>query len=95
MITLGERPFHIMMGVLVLLSLLLDPVASSMLPTWDTPEVNLLTLGIGLIWIGLFAAYRAQRVADQQRVLKDRIERSERKISALEAELTERTRPLI
>ncbi len=95
MTTLSERNFHLLMVVLAVASVFLDPLMESALPAWNSPKVSLLTLAIGLIWVGLFAAYRGKNLEDRVRVLEDRLERSERKVERLDAELTERRRPLI
>lgn len=83
-LAVSERSFHLLMGALLFASLLLDRVMRSVLPTWNAPSVSLLSLVLGLVWVGLFAAYRTRLTDDQVRVLRDRAERAERKIAALE-----------
>jgi len=95
MTTLGERPFHWLMGALFLGSTFLDPAMRTVTSAWSPPQVSLMTLVIGLIWIGLFAGYRGKNLEDRLRVLEDRSQRAERKIEALDLELTERHRPMI
>ena len=95
MTTLGERPFHWLMGALFLGSTFLDPAMRAITPAWQPPEVSLITLVIGLIWVGLFAGYRGKNLEDRMRVLEDRTERAERKIEILDAEQAERRRPVI
>jgi len=80
----NERSFHLLMGALLFASTFFDRVVRSAIPAWNPPVVSLLTLVIGLVWVGLFAAYRVRLVDDQARVLRDRAERAERKIAALE-----------
>ena len=72
------------MGALLFASTFLDRIVRSALPAWNPPVVSLLTLAIGLVWVALFAAYRIRLLDEQVRVLRDRAERSERKISQLE-----------
>jgi hypothetical protein len=95
MTTLSERSFHLLMGTLVLASTFVDPALRAALPAWRPPEVGLLTLVLGLIWVGMFAGYRGKNLEDRMRVLEDRLERLQRKLEALDAELTERRRPLL
>ena len=83
MTTLGERPFHLVMAVLVLLSTGIDPAMRALLPAWRPPEVGLVTLALGLIWVALFAAHRGKGLDDRQRVLEDRVQRLERQLAAL------------
>lgn len=80
----SERNFHLLMGALLLASLLLDRGVRGVLPSWNPPAVGLASLVLGLVWVGLFAAYRGRLLDDELRVLRDRAERSERKIAALE-----------
>jgi len=95
MTTLGERPFHLLMGALFLGSTFLDPAMQSVMPAWSPPQVSLMTLVLGLIWVGLFAGYRGQNLEDRIRVLEDRAERAEKKVEQLDAELADRNRPLL
>ena len=80
----NERSFHLLMGALLFASTFLDRIMRSALPAWNPPGVGLLSLVLGLVWVGLFAAYRTRLVDEQTRVLQDRAERAERKIAALE-----------
>lgn len=84
MAPVNERSFHLLMGALLFASTFLDRVMRNVLPGWNAPSVSLLSLVLGLVWIGLFAAYRVRLVDEQTRVLTDRAERAERKIAALE-----------
>lgn len=95
MTTMSERPFHLLMGALFLGSTFLDPAMRSLVATWNPPQVSLMTLVLGLIWVGLFAGYRGRNLEDRIRVLEDRAERAEKKIDRLDAEAADRTRPLI
>lgn len=83
-IPVNERSFHLLMGALLFASTFFDRVVRSALPAWNPPIVSLLTLVLGLLWVGVFAAYRVRLIDEQARVLRDRAERAERKIAALE-----------
>ncbi len=95
MTTLGERPFHWLMGALFLGSTFLDPAMRAVTAAWSPPQISLMTLVVGLIWVGLFAGYRGKNLEDRMRVLEDRLQRSEQKVKILDAEMAERKRPLI
>lgn len=90
MITVGERSFHLAMTVLLLASTFVDRGMHALLPTWDPPQLGLVTFVLGLIWVALFAAHRLHKAEERLRVLADRMERSERKIEALDRELAGR-----
>jgi uncharacterized membrane protein len=95
MTTLSERNFHVLMGALLLGSTILDRVLESATPSWNPPSVSLVTLAVGLVWVALFAGYRGRNIEQRMRVLEDRLERSERRVAAMDAELADRRRPLI
>lgn len=84
---MNERSFHLVMGACLFASTFVDRAARSVMPSWDPPAVSLLSLVLGLIWVGLFAAYRIRLAHEQITVLKDRAERAERKLNGLEDEL--------
>lgn len=90
MTTIGEQSFHILMGALLLGSLFLDAVMRSLLPAWNPPQIGLVTFVLGLIWVGLFTAYRMRNAGDDLRVLRDRLDRVEGKLAAIDRELAER-----
>ena len=95
MVTLGERSFHLLMAVAFTASLGVDPLMKSIVPTWSPPAVGLLTLVLGLAWVALFAGHRVRKMEAKHRVLEDRLERTERRVQAIDAELAERRRPLL
>lgn len=90
MTTIGEQSFHTLMGALLLGSLFLDAAMRSLLPAWNPPQIGLVTFVLGLLWVALFAAYRMRNAGDDMRVLRDRLERAERKIEVLDREAAER-----
>ncbi len=85
--TLSETQFHMAMGVAVVGSLFLDQGIGAILPTWNPPQVGLITLVLGLVWVGLFAAHRISHCQDAQRVAEDRLDRMQRRLDALEDEI--------
>ncbi|MHC5066780.1 MAG: hypothetical protein ACYTG5_22730 [Planctomycetota bacterium] len=91
--SLSENGFHWLMGALLLGSCFLDPLIQRGLPSWDPPLPSLVTVIIGLIWVGRFASWRLELEEESNRVLKDRVERLERKTNALEDELRARSGP--
>lgn len=82
--TLGEHSFHLLMGALLFGSLLLDHLARRALPAWSMPTVGLVTLALGLVWVGLFAAHRIQVLQDEAKVLRDRLDRLSARTDVLE-----------
>ena len=92
MLSLGPRSFHLVMGGLMLASIVIENALPDVLPAWRMPNVGLLTLVVGLVWIGRYAAWRAELDAERQRVLADRIARLERSQRVLEDELREHLR---
>ena len=82
--TLSESRFHLVMGIAVAGSLFLDRGITAILPTWNPPDVGLITLVLGLVWVGLFAAHRADECKDARRVVDDRLDRLKRRLDALE-----------
>ena len=89
--TLRENGFHLLMGALLLASSFLDPAMRTLLPTWRPPQVSFVTIVLGLIWVGRFAAHRMHELLDRLRVLEDRTERNERKVRELAADASAST----
>ena len=92
MIEIQERSFHWIMGALFLSSAFLDQGMRSLVSSWNPPEASMITLVVGLIWVGRFSAWRLAKASERERVLLDRIERLEARTSGLEIELTEHLR---
>lgn len=95
MFSLGEHGFHLLMGTLLLGSTFLDRAMRAVSPAWDPPQISLLTLALGLIWVALFAAYRGRNLEDRLRVLEDRLERAQNRLEAHDVELSERRPPSV
>ena len=89
--TISENQFHLVMGIAVAGSLFLDRGITAVLPTWNPPQVSLISLVLGLVWVGLFAAHRASQGRDAQRVANDRLDRLERRAAALEDDARHRS----
>ena len=95
MFHLGERGFHMLMGGLLLGSTFFDRAMQALSPAWNPPQISLLTLALGLVWVALFAGYRGRNLEDQLRVLDDRLERAQQRIEAHDVELAQRRPPTI
>ncbi|MBK8096320.1 MAG: hypothetical protein IPK26_04390 [Planctomycetes bacterium] len=91
--SLDEKQFHAVMAFLVLGSLVLDEQVKRVLPVWDAPKVTIVTFALGLVWVGLFAAYRLRTLAQAITVLHERLDRLQRRADALEDD-TRRRRSL-
>lgn len=92
MISIPEHRFHWLMGALFLGSTFVDQGMARLVSSWNPPQASLITVVIGLVWVGRLVVWRGDRAGERERVLDDRIERLERKIGALEDELRERAR---
>lgn len=90
--SLPENQFHVLMGILLAGSLFLDRLMQKAVSTWTSPQVGLVTLALGMVWVGLFAAHRASKIEERARVSEDRVERLERLVRDLEAAERERRR---
>jgi hypothetical protein len=84
MVTVGERNFHVAMGLLLLGSTFLDRAMAGVLPAWNPPPVGFVTLVLGLVWVALFAGYRIRRLDEALRVAEARVERLERRLAEQE-----------
>ncbi len=93
MLSVGARSFHLVMGGLLVGAIVFENAMPDVLPAWRTPRIGLLTLVVGLVWVGRYAAWRGELDDERERVLADRVERLERALRAVEDELRERTRP--
>ncbi len=90
--SLGERQFHVLMGALLLGSLFLDRLMQNAISTWFSPSVGIVTLALGLVWVGLFAAFRARQADERVRVVEDRLERLQQLVRSLEDDARDRRR---
>ena len=88
--TISETQFHLVMGIAVMGSLFLNRGIMAILPTWNPPQVGLISFVLGLVWVGLFAAHRVSLGKDAQRVADDRLGRLEKRLDALEDEARQR-----
>ncbi|MFO1054895.1 MAG: hypothetical protein U1F36_21965 [Planctomycetota bacterium] len=92
MVSVGERSFHLLLGTLLVLSLLVGRYARTWFPGWSPPQVDVITLVIGLVWVGRYAAWRGELSEETKKVADDRFTRLERRLDALEDELRARRR---
>ena len=76
--SIEERNFHLLMGGLFMTSILLDPAIASVLDSWNPPDVTFVTLAVGLVWVGRYAAWRSSRADATIRELRERVDRLER-----------------
>lgn len=85
--SLSEQSFHVLMAALLAGSCLMDRYLPESFSGWNPLSVSVLSLAIGLVWIGRFTTWRLELASEQLRVMRDRLERVERQHSALEDEL--------
>ncbi|MGE0142806.1 MAG: hypothetical protein AB7I19_06040 [Planctomycetota bacterium] len=93
MVTLGERGFHAVLGLSLLAALAFDTLVKRHLPGWNPPEFGITSLAVAFFWVARYATWRAELNDERARVAADRIERLERKLAALDAELAEQRPP--
>ncbi len=77
---------HLVFGLLFIGSIFLSRQAQKLLPTWNDPEIHLLSLAIAFLWLGTIFHRKVKALDDRCKVLKDRLERAEAKIDWLERE---------
>ena len=95
MLSVSERNFHLVMGGVFFGSIVVEEAMTRILPAWNPPRLGFVAFIVGLVWIGRYAAWRAELQAEAHRVLEDRQERMERRLAALEeAEVRRNTDPL-
>ncbi|MBK8978961.1 MAG: hypothetical protein IPM29_23925 [Planctomycetes bacterium] len=87
-----ERNFHLLMGGVFVASIVAEQALAALLPTWNPPRLGFVSIVVGLVWVGRYAAWRAELDAERRRVLEDRIERLEARQRELERELRARHR---
>lgn len=93
MVTLGERGFHAVLGLSLLAAMAFDTLAKRHLPGWNPPQFGITSLAVAFFWVARYATWRAELNDERARVAADRIERLERKLAALDAELAEKRPP--
>ncbi|MCC6670011.1 MAG: hypothetical protein IT458_03055 [Planctomycetes bacterium] len=91
--TPSERNFHLLMAGLVFVSTVLDDAVRDALSFWKPPPVSLVTLTLGLVWVGLHAARRSAEAQERLRDVEGRLDAAERRAAALEEEVRARRRP--
>ena len=69
-----ERRFHLLMGGIFIASIVFDRAARSALPQWNPPSITLISLVVGLVWVGRYAACRIDQAQDSVRTLRDRLD---------------------
>lgn len=83
---MSEARFHTIFGLLFVLTFFGSDQLERHLPVWNDPKVGLLSFVVALIWLTLFFMYRGSALQEENRVMRDRIERTENRLSALEDE---------
>ncbi|MCB9892745.1 MAG: hypothetical protein H6832_13385 [Planctomycetes bacterium] len=81
-----ESRFHLVFAALFVLSFVAGSTLDEWGPAWRDPQVRLSSFAIGVIWLTAFFMRRSKSFLDQQKVLRDRIERLEHRLRDLEDE---------
>lgn len=80
------------MGALLLASFFLDQQASDS-AMWQSPKVSMVSLVIAMVWLGRLVWNIKVEASQREKVLKDRIERLERKLVIFEDDARDQRRP--
>ncbi len=83
---------HLVFGLLFIGSIFLSSQAKKILPTWNDPEIHLLSLAVAFLWLGTIFQRKVKSLDDRCKVLKDRLERAQAKIDWLERDKAEKNR---
>ncbi len=83
---------HLVFGLLFIGSIFLSNQAKKILPTWNDPEIHLLSLAVAFLWLGTIFQRKVKALDDRCKVLKDRLERANAKIDGLERDKAEQNR---
>ncbi len=81
-----EARLHAVFLILFVLSFWLERRAPGWLGTWNDPGVKLLNLGIAATWAVSFFLARFRDLREEILALRARLERTERRLKALEDE---------
>jgi hypothetical protein len=81
-----EARLHTVFGLLFVLSFFGSDQLQKLLPTWYDPKIGLISFVVALLWLTTFFLNLGKALLDEQRVLRDRVERLENKVAALEDE---------
>jgi len=84
---MSDHRLHAVFGVLFILSFFVDDIARKALASWSDPTVGLLSLAVALIWLASFFLSRGKVLEEELKVMRDRLDRADRRIKALEDEL--------
>ncbi|MEY2980291.1 MAG: hypothetical protein ACO4CT_16305 [Planctomycetota bacterium] len=90
--TLSERNFHLVMGSVCAVAVLLENVLPRILSAWNPPQLGFLTFVAGLVWVARYTSWRAELHDEGDRTLAARVERLEQLQRGLEDDLRERFR---
>ncbi len=84
---MSETRLHTVFGLLFVASFFLSDQVTKALPTWREPQVGVLSLVVALLWVVVLFMKRGSALVDELKILRDRIERLERRHDALEDEV--------
>lgn len=80
---MSEARLHTVFGLLFVLSFFGSDQLKRIVPSWYDPKVGLLSLVVAVLWLTRFFLARGRALADENKVLRDRVERLEHKVEAL------------
>ena len=81
-----ELTVHVIFGALLFASATYGERLAESYSAWKEPRVGVFALVIGLVWVVWFFLRRIKELQDRQRILEDRLDRTQRKLEAIEDE---------
>jgi hypothetical protein len=86
----GDRNLHLVMGVLLAVSLIVD---QQEFEAWRAGTVSMVTLAIAVVWMGRFAWEGFRRRDAGSKVLRNRLAAVEERVDELERDARQRRSP--
>ena len=83
---MNERRMHAVFGLLFVASVFASDQLDRHVPAWNDPKIGLLSFLIALVWLVSFFVARGNALVDENKILRDRVERLETKVRWLEDE---------
>lgn len=86
----GDQSFHIVMGALLGISLVVD---QQEIAQWRSGQVSMISLVLAMVWLGRYAWDAIQRRDSEIKELRGRLETAEQQLNELINDARTRRRP--
>ena len=87
----SDRRFHVVMGVILAISLMVD---QQEFEAWRAGHVSMISLALAMVWIGLFAFEGFRRRDAAISTMRHRVDEMEERVDELVREAQQRRGPL-